>query len=54
MSNKLKFTKADVIVTVFNESGTIGNLISALKKQNIQPKAVVIVDGGSTDGTSQN
>ncbi len=51
MLSKLKLTKADIIITVFNESGTIGNLISALKKQTVQPKAVIIVDGGSTDGT---
>ena len=42
-----------VMVTVLNEQATISRLLEAFGKQTLQPTAVVIVDGGSTDGTSQ-
>jgi len=40
-----------VIVTVLNEKDTVGGLVSSLKKQTLRPARVVIVDGGSIDGT---
>jgi glycosyltransferase involved in cell wall biosynthesis len=40
-----------VVVTVFNEAKTIESLVTALETQTIQPKEVVVVDGGSSDET---
>ena len=43
--------KVSVIVTVLNEEGSIGTLLASLGDQTRPPDEVVIVDGGSTDGT---
>jgi glycosyltransferase involved in cell wall biosynthesis len=40
-----------VIVTVKNEASSIGTLLNSLTQQTVRPSEVVIVDGGSTDGT---
>ena len=40
-----------IIVTVKNEASSIGRLLDSLRSQTISPSEVVIVDGGSTDGT---
>ncbi len=40
-----------VIATVFNEIGSIDRLIASLAAQRRRPDEVVVVDGGSTDGT---
>ncbi len=40
-----------VIVTVKNEASSIDRLLDSLSQQTIPPSEVVIVDGGSTDGT---
>jgi glycosyltransferase involved in cell wall biosynthesis len=40
-----------VIVTVKNEASAIHGLLDSLRCQTIPPSEVVIVDGGSTDGT---
>jgi glycosyltransferase involved in cell wall biosynthesis len=40
-----------VIATVLNEADDIDGLVSSLIHQTIEPQEVVIVDGGSTDGT---
>lgn len=40
-----------VVVTVFDEEQTLETLITALQKQSLRPREVVIVDGGSTDQT---
>lgn len=50
MGTKLT-AKVAVVVTVFNERHTIGQLVSALVAQTLTPSEIVIVDGGSTDGT---
>ena len=42
-----------VCATVKNEGAAIDNLITDLKKQTRQPDEIVIVDGGSTDGTPE-
>lgn len=44
-------TSAAVIVTVLNEAKTIEQLLDALNQQTLQPEEVIIVDGGSQDGT---
>ncbi len=44
-------TKVAVIATVYNESSDITAFLDALKNQTFTPKEVIIVDGGSTDGT---
>ncbi|HDN78870.1 MAG TPA: glycosyltransferase [Chloroflexi bacterium] len=45
--------KVSVIITVKNEERTIGKLLDSLKAQTIQPDEIIIVDGGSTDKTTQ-
>jgi glycosyltransferase involved in cell wall biosynthesis len=40
-----------VIATVLNESGSIDDLLTSLAEQTRSPDQVVVVDGGSTDGT---
>jgi succinoglycan biosynthesis protein ExoA len=43
--------KISVIMTVLNESGSIQGILSGLLSQTRKPDEIVIVDGGSTDGT---
>lgn len=43
--------KVSVIATVLNEGEAIGRLLDSLADQTRPPDEVVIVDGGSTDGT---
>lgn len=43
--------RVSVIATVFNEAETIGALLDSLAAQTRRPDEVVVVDGGSTDGT---
>ncbi|MBC7236944.1 MAG: glycosyltransferase [Chloroflexi bacterium] len=43
--------RVSVIATVLNEAGTIETLLRSLAEQTRPPDEVVIVDGGSTDGT---
>src|SRR5690349_15169839 len=40
-----------VIMTVFNEADNIEGVLHSLEKQSRPPDEIVIVDGGSTDGT---
>jgi len=40
-----------VVVTVFNEIGSLDRLIASLADQSRRPDEIVIADGGSTDGT---
>lgn len=40
-----------VVVPVRNEASAIGELIDSLRKQTLAPVEVILVDGGSTDGT---
>lgn len=41
-----------LITTVFNEAPNIAGWLQSLKLQTHQPDEIVIVDGGSTDGTA--
>jgi cellulose synthase/poly-beta-1,6-N-acetylglucosamine synthase-like glycosyltransferase len=43
--------KVALISTVYNEAGSIGRWIDAVKAQTIRPDEFVITDGGSTDAT---
>ena len=45
--------KADVslIITVLNEADTIGDLFKSIAAQTVRPREVIVVDGGSRDGT---
>lgn len=40
-----------VIITVKNEENSILHLLNSLEKQSLKPQEVIIVDGGSKDGT---
>jgi len=40
-----------IAATVFNEAGSIDHLIDSLDRQTRRPDEIVIVDGGSSDGT---
>jgi glycosyltransferase involved in cell wall biosynthesis len=40
-----------VIATVLNEAADIDNLLTSLTRQTLAPVEIIIVDGGSTDGT---
>ena len=40
-----------VIATVLNEAEDIDGLVSSLIHQTLEPAEIIIVDGGSTDGT---
>ncbi len=46
-----KNLQVTVIVTVLNEAATIAYLLNALVRQTFLPKAVIIIDGGSSDQT---
>ncbi len=41
----------DVVVPLFNEASTIGNLCEALSKQSARRFRIILVDNGSTDAT---
>ena len=43
--------RVSVICTVLNEAEAIGRLLESLAEQSRPPDEVIIVDGGSTDGT---
>ncbi len=40
-----------IVITVLNEIENIDGLLSALQSQTLKPREIVIVDGGSVDGT---
>ncbi|HHX63321.1 MAG TPA: glycosyltransferase [Chloroflexi bacterium] len=48
MSKKIAIS---VIITVLNEADSIDGLLDSLARQTRRPDQVVVVDGGSTDGT---
>lgn len=45
--------QVSVITTVYNEAGQIGAVLDSLLEQSRQPDEIVVVDGGSRDGTWQ-
>lgn len=45
--------KVSVVVATLNEKRFIGNLINSIKKCSYPNKEVIVVDGGSTDGTTE-
>jgi glycosyltransferase involved in cell wall biosynthesis len=46
-----RMSEVSVITTVLNEVGDIEQLVTSLMGQTLCPAEVVVVDGGSTDGT---
>jgi len=51
--NQVSQSDVSVVVTVKNEASAIHGLLESLRSQTIPPSEVVIVDGGSADGTVQ-
>jgi succinoglycan biosynthesis protein ExoA len=49
----MKDEKVSVITTVLNERGAIADLLNAFLSQSREPDEIVVVDGGSTDGTRE-
>lgn len=45
--------KTSLIVTVFNEEGSIINFLDSIKIQTLKPVEIIIVDGGSKDNTAK-
>lgn len=43
--------RAALVMTVLNEAGSLPSFLPTLDAQSLQPDEVVVVDGGSTDGT---
>lgn len=43
--------KRAIIATVFNETGNIVRWWDCIMRQAVKPDEIVVVDGGSTDGT---
>jgi glycosyltransferase involved in cell wall biosynthesis len=43
--------KISVVITVFNEEGSVSNLLNSLQFQTTKPDEIIIVDGGSRDKT---
>ncbi|MFB3892765.1 MAG: glycosyltransferase [Phycisphaerae bacterium] len=41
-----------VIVPAYNEAGTLAETLCSLQRQTVLPEEVIVVDDGSTDGTS--
>ncbi|MCI0543439.1 MAG: glycosyltransferase, partial [Actinobacteria bacterium] len=42
-----------VVTTVYNEEGTMGDLLTTLLTGTLAPDEIVVADGGSTDGTTR-
>lgn len=43
--------KTSVVITVFNEEGSVSSLLNSLQSQTTKPDEIIIVDGGSRDKT---
>ena len=43
--------RVSVVCTLKNEAGSLDVLMSSLLNQTLKPQEIVVVDGGSTDGT---
>src|SRR6266481_7606322 len=43
--------KVSLVIPVRNEESTLRNLIATIHRQLRQPDEIILVDGGSTDGT---
>lgn len=53
MDGQRQRASVSVIATVFNEIGSIDALLDSLAAQTRPPDEIVVVDGGSTDGTAE-
>ena len=50
-TNIMALLKTSLICTVLNEEKTVGGLIDSISKQSVLPSEVIVIDGGSRDGT---
>ena len=42
-----------VVVTVLNEKNAVGGILDGILAQSYKPDEIVVVDGGSSDGTTE-
>jgi len=49
----MSIVQASLVITVLNEARTIGGFLDSLRHQSQLPAQIVIVDGGSSDGTAE-
>jgi glycosyltransferase involved in cell wall biosynthesis len=47
------FVDVSVIVAAYQAAGTVGRALASIAAQTVKPREVIVVDDGSTDGTTQ-
>ncbi|TCJ20543.1 glycosyltransferase [Rubrobacter taiwanensis] len=45
--------RVSVVIPTLNEEGTVGALLADLSRQTLRPDEILVVDGGSRDGTAR-
>ncbi|MBC7900784.1 MAG: glycosyltransferase, partial [Saprospiraceae bacterium] len=44
-------SQISLVIPIRNEANSINELLTSIERQSLQPDEIVLVDGGSTDGT---